>query len=134
MQIGKLQMRGRKDAFCECTNFLLPSFFMKAISLPISSRVTTSVPCTHFLFFCISIFHLYFTSAHLTFVQSYVFFLIFSAYATLFDLLLEVFSIHGNCFTRKGVKDIDFSLAYHAYVFVRNSTLEFYRFLSVREL
>lgn len=59
MQIGKLQMRGGKD-FVKYAKFSQPSLFIKTITLPISPRVTISVHHTHFLFFCISIFHFYF--------------------------------------------------------------------------
>lgn len=119
--------------FVKCTNFSLPSLFIKAISLPISPRVTISVHHTHFLLFCISIFLFYFTQLTRQLHSLRVFSQIQCICYT-FSFFLELSSIHDNGFASKGVKDIDISLAYHAYLFARNSTSEFCRFLSVCEL
>lgn len=102
--------------FVKCTNFSLPSLFIKAISLPISPRVTISGDHTNFLFFCISFFHFYFISTHLIFIQAWVFFL-WSMH--MLHFLFFCLKISQSLVTFYEQKSQRCCLVYYAYVFAR---------------
>lgn len=126
MQIGWLQIRRRKDALWEIHK-ILTVFSSKLLVFQLAQEwQSLSFTLT---FYSFAFLFVIFISLQFTWnMNSWGFF------NSVHMLYFLIFSNCANCFARKRVKNVDATLVFHACVFARNSTPDFFIFLSVQKL